>query len=757
MPISDWRDGRDHADAAFGRIHNLEYLDANIEGGEGFDWYYSSPEAVAAQRRTPIVDTAHGEDWIFRYKDIRSWWENSHHDRIGGVRQSAPTDWIAQSKPIWFTELGCPAVDKGTNQPNVFLDPKSSESALPRASNGQPDEDIQRQYLRAMHLHWTDPANNPVSGVYEAPMLDMSRAFVWAWDARPYPWFPALTELWADGDNYRRGHWITGRLSSQRLADVVAAICERVGVTDYDVSDLVGMVRGYLVPDVADGRRALRPLMLTYGFDAVERDGLLVFRMRQGRDVIALDPARIAEHGDLAEGDLIQTRASEVDLSGRVRLHFHEAEGDYDTVAEEAVLPDDRTHAVADSEVALTLTRAEGRQIVERWLAEARISRDSLKFALPPSRLQVRAGDVVALPGPGGPIHARVDRVEVTDRQLIEAVRMEDDVYQPAVTADVPPGLTRYVPAVPVTPVFLDLPLLTGDEVPHAPHFAAHANPWPGPVALYASPSDAQYRLNGVFPGRAIMGETETDLAAAPSGRIDRGAPLRLRLYSGAMQSVTDAALLGGANALAIGDGSSGRWEVLQFRDAEMLSADVWQIAHRLRGQAGSDGVMPDIWPAGSLVVRLNGAPEQIDLASSQRRQELHFRIGPASRPLTDPSYIYRIDSFEGIGLRPYSPVHLGATLDGADLRVSWIRRSRIDGDDWTLAQVPLGEESEAYLVQIWRDGLLLREAETSLPVWTYPAALRAADLAGGPVELRVAQVSARFGPGPSAAMMIAA
>lgn len=33
-------------------------------------------------------------------------------------------------------EIGCPAVDKGVNQPNVFFDPKSSELALPYFSRG---------------------------------------------------------------------------------------------------------------------------------------------------------------------------------------------------------------------------------------------------------------------------------------------------------------------------------------------------------------------------------------------------------------------------------------------------------------------------------------------------------------------------------------------------------------------------------------------------------------------------------------------
>ena len=46
-------------------------------------------------------------------------------------RAGSPTAWVPRAKPIWFTELGCRAVDKGPNQPNVFPDPKSAESGLP--------------------------------------------------------------------------------------------------------------------------------------------------------------------------------------------------------------------------------------------------------------------------------------------------------------------------------------------------------------------------------------------------------------------------------------------------------------------------------------------------------------------------------------------------------------------------------------------------------------------------------------------------
>ena len=86
MPLSDWRDGHAHMDASWGSIYNLEYLKANIAGGEGCDWYYDSAATAVAQLRRPIVDGAYGEPWIYRPKDLVGWWSNTHHNRIGGVR-----------------------------------------------------------------------------------------------------------------------------------------------------------------------------------------------------------------------------------------------------------------------------------------------------------------------------------------------------------------------------------------------------------------------------------------------------------------------------------------------------------------------------------------------------------------------------------------------------------------------------------------------------------------------------------------------
>lgn len=220
-PLADWRDEAGHLDASVAAsTYDLDYLAENVYGGEGFDWYYTDDSARAAQNRTPITDGL-GKPWTFRVKDIKSWWSSAHYERVGGVELPSPTAWAPQSKPVWLTEVGCPAVDKGANQPNVFPDPKSSENHLPYFSSGSRDDLVQRRYLQAF-LGKLDPslgaadADNPVSPIYGSRMIEPSAIHLWTWDARPYPAFPAATEVWSDGPNWQTGHWLTGRLGAAR-------------------------------------------------------------------------------------------------------------------------------------------------------------------------------------------------------------------------------------------------------------------------------------------------------------------------------------------------------------------------------------------------------------------------------------------------------------------------------------------------------------------------------------------------------------
>lgn len=747
MPLSDWRDGNDHADVAAESVYDIDYLKSNIEGGEGFDWYYANQTARDAQLRTPIEDGAYGDPWVFRYKDMHNWWSRPHWNRIDGVRDLTPTPWAAESKPIWFTELGCPAVDKGTNQPNVFLDPQSIENFLPYYSNGGQDDFIQTRYLQAMLGYWGAEENNPVSFVYEEPMIDMTHAHVWAWDARPWPDFPRRLDVWSDGRNYARGHWISGRTHLVALADVVKAVCERSGLEDIDVSKLHGALQGFVIGGTETARQSLQPLMLTYGFDSFDEGGALTFRNRHGRISKVLDTLDMVVEGDATETFTL-TRGPEAETPDRVRLGFISPEQDYLPTAVEARYPGGNELNTSQSELPLALGPREAQTVAERWLSETRIARDQLTFSLPRSDQSVGLGDVVSFTRGAREMLFRVDRLEETNARNMEGVRIEPGIYIPRVRM---PDLLSRVSTQAESAVyaeFMDLPLLTGAEVEHAPHIAVTSKPWPGPVAVYAAGADFGYQLNADVLRPAIMGETLTPLAPAKPG-IWSHQNLLVKLSSGTLESRPRIDVLNGANVAALRDGGAGDWEVFQFETATLIAPKTYELTGMLRGQAGTDALLPAVWPDGSDFVLLDGSAAQIDLALSARGLERHYRVGPAILPYDDPRFLHEVHAFEGIGLRPFSPAHLrAARLGNGDIAVSWIRRTRIDGDSWASPNVPLGEASELYHVNIRESGALIREVDPASPDFIYSTTEQAAD--GAPINLQfeVAQVSDRFGPG---------
>src|SRR5690606_34308428 len=124
-------------------------------------------------------------------------------------------------------------------------------------------------------------------------MVQLHECAAWTWDARPYPFFPALDDVWADGENWRLGHWLTGRLGAVSLQALVRELCLRAGLPAdrIDVTGLWGAVEGYVITALESPRSSITTLARHFGFDAVESGGLIRFKMRGGAPVAVIDPA----------------------------------------------------------------------------------------------------------------------------------------------------------------------------------------------------------------------------------------------------------------------------------------------------------------------------------------------------------------------------------------------------------------------------------------------------------------------------------
>jgi hypothetical protein len=759
MPLSDWRDGLTHADAAEGwpAIYDRAYLQSNIAGGEGFKWFYASAADRSAQLRTPITDGTASKPWVFRTKDLRAWWSNPHYDRPGGVESATPTAWVPGSKPIWFTELGCPAIDRGTNQPNTFFDPKSSESHVPHFSRGWRDDAIQRAYLEATYLWWGEAANNPVSSVYGDRMVHVPECAAWAWDARPYPFFPALTDVWADGANWRLGHWLTGRLGAVSLAALVRHLCLRAGLPEsrIDVTGLWGAVEGYAITALESPRASITTLARHFGFDAVETEGVIRFIMRGRASVATLAPDDLVAP---REGDVLElTRGQETELPQALKWQVARADEDYDAALVEALRITVDTTRIASESFPMAVPPEEADRRCRRALMEAWVGRETAAFRLPPSRLALDPADAIRLAHDGRLVDLRLVSIADADARGVEAVQQDRATY------DLPPGdpraasLTRAVVFGAPEAVLLDLPQLTEDQPAHRPLVAAHAVPWPGEIAVFRSPSSDGFELLTTAQSRARIGALVSDFYAGPTSRFDLGNALVVDLLTGTLESVTDLTLFGGTNALAI-ESAPGTWEIVQAGAAELLAPARYRLTRLLRGQRGTEDAMGNPAPAGARVVVLDTALASLPIAEADLGIPWNWRIGPASRPVSDETYVARTFTPEGVGLRPFSVAHVEQPWRRprapGDLTIRWTRRSRaLSADSWGGLEVPLAEELEAYEAEILDGATVKRVLSATTTSAVYTAAAQTADRGaplgpGDTLDIRIFQLSALVGRG---------
>ncbi|MCD1635497.1 glycoside hydrolase TIM-barrel-like domain-containing protein [Martelella mediterranea] len=396
-----------------------------------------------------------------------------------GFRRTSPT-W----QVTWHSELGCPAIDRGTNQPNVFFDPKSSESFTPHFSRGWRDDAIQRAYLEAIYLWWGEAANNPVSSVYGGRMVHVPECAAWTWDARPYPFFPALTDVWADGANWRLGHWLTGRLGAVSLAALVRHLCLRAEMPEsrIDVSGLWGAVEGYAITALESPRASITTLARHFGFDAVETEGVIRFVMRGRASVatLASDDLVAAREGDVLE----LTRGQETELPQALKWQVARADEDYDAALVEARRITVDTTRIASESFPMAVPPEEAERRCRRALMEAWVGRETAAFRLPPSRLALDPADAIRLEHDGRLVALRLVSIADAEARGIEAVRQDRATY------NLPPGdpraasLTRAVVFGAPDAVLMDLPQLTEDQPAHRPFVAAHAVPWPGEMGV---------------------------------------------------------------------------------------------------------------------------------------------------------------------------------------------------------------------------------------------------------------------------------
>ena len=163
--------------------------------------------------------------------------------------------------------------------------------------------------------------------------------------------------------------------------------------------------------------------------------------------------------------------------------------------------------------------------------------------------------------------------------------------------------------------------------------------------------------------------------------------------------------------------------------------------------------------PAGAAFVLLDSAVAPGGLKPQEIGLALNWRVGPLGYDFAGPAFAAATVAGGTRARRPLSPVHLAAAgQPDSSVEISWIRRGRIAADAGLAASIPLGEEQEAYRVEVTVEGgETVRSATVSQPFWIYTAADIASDFSALPVsiDITVRQLGTGGHPGDVATLHV--
>ncbi len=692
--------------------------------GEGYDFYYTDPGRTTTAPLAPA----------YAWKNIQWWWQNTHVNP-----DASTTAWVPQSKKIWFTEYGFPSVDNAINQPNVFYDPSSSESFFPRFSRGRVDLLSQRQGLLGTEKKWVGSS-----------MIE--RKFIWTWDARPFPFWPDLKTVWTDGDLWKTGHWISGKLGLSGLAAIVRDLSLRAGfsVNDFDVSRLLDLVDGYVLTDQITVRAAIEQLQAAYFFDAVESGDTLRYIPR-GNDTIAsiVEDDLIASDSDRGRDLVKVTRRQELEIPATLDVLFMSRNNNYQTGDERATRMTTESEETLRIALPIVMTEQQAKTIAETALYNTWLARTRYECQLPMAYADLEPADVIEVASGAATHRLRITHTDYGRPGVVRVRGVAEDAASydfyasgansgalPPIVAE--PGETRAE--------FLDIPLLPGDEANTAQLRIAtqgYNEGWRGAVLYRSDDGGANYQTL-LSLGGAILGNATTTLGVGVSHVIDEVNSVNVTLLSGELESTTELGLLNGANGAVLGN------EIIQFRTATLIGPYKYTLTGLLRGRLGTERDIAN-HAAGDRFVLLTGQVGRLTIHSSLfglSRPYKAVSIGETLGSTSAENFTYG-----AIALKPYSPVHLiGARDGGGNLTANWVRRTRSGGEWRDAIDVPLSETSEAYEAEILDGSNVVVRTITNLstPSFTYSAANQTIDF-GAPqasIKTRIYQISTAVGRG---------
>ncbi len=531
------------------------------------------------------------------------------------------------------------------------------------------------------------------------------------------------------------------------VGTVVSSLSQSAGILPAEINtSLVNdlYLIGYARTNVMSARNAIEPLQKMFLFDIAEVDKVLKFVKRDSISAVTIPATQLMAKtfGNDEKLDIVEsTFINEVEFPVEITVKFLHFGRNYTQSAQNYKIYFSDTKNKIDVNLPIVMDATTALQTAQKLLLSRRSA--NVRYVLSSYAKNIFLA-------PADPIIVDSKRSRITQMSIsggLLKIQSESEQDASSYTSSLTTSSGDFELELPstVSPtslVFLDTPVFYEIDSNAGFYVAAYglASAWPGCVVYYSSDGGGTWNQIQTITSDASAGVTTTKLQAGGTAVIDGENTLTVRMYSGTLSSITQAAMLNGSNGAAVG--AHGRWEIIQFQNATLNADGTYTIDTLLRGRKGTAWAI-ETHQTGDLFVLLDSNIARIPLGSSEINQEETYRAVSFGQSIHDVSDISFTNT--AIGLKCYSPCHLNGLRNSSnDINITWTRRDRVYGEsEWADFSVATknAEDSELYDIEFFDQDTIVRTvSDLTDPQYTYTAAMQIADF-GAVVEYVVIKV----------------
>jgi hypothetical protein len=589
-------------------------------------------------------------------------------------------------------------------------------------------------------------------------------------ESETQPANPEVDDIWFNPSNdewkqWNGSSWVAINAPAN-LRYTVRNICDRAGLSLYDVSELPLRSCNLTVASISAARDLLEQLSLAYQFDIIDSAGVLKFKPRSADVVrtITLNDLGYSASSDIP-APYVSKRFQGIDLPRSLTLSYVSRAMDFGRFTQVSNLVTFDEGQDVKIDVPITMTEAEAKLITDSTLVNAHMERMTYAFSTSYDHIDLEPGDVID--SPMGTL--RIMSMEEEEEGVLNFTATDagfNALPQPIYDGETIIGYTastfigtgqapaepKYNPKVAVEigysqGLFLELPTLHGADTGLRGHVAIHgygAAGWPG-ATLYKSVDGGQsFKPFATAQQESSIGIVATAISAPPDYTVwDNTTTITVVLKTGSLQSKPELAVLNGENRCMIGP------ELISFKTATLVDTNTYELSGLLRGRQGTEQRC-DEHVNNELFVLLDDAIVEIPIEPAERAVSMQYKVVTKGSD-TSKAQAQTVQIMSG-NLKPWAVAHAKATKIANDFKIEWIERPRFNNSLQDFNELSHDFDWQGYTVTILDpiDDSVVRTQIVQTPYWTYSEADQILDFgsARSSIKCKVYAMSTKTGGG---------